>query len=171
MQATQSKRRRTQAGQNMIEFALVFLIFLSFFVAMFNFGWALFVKATLHQAVMAGVRYAITGPDGGAAGQDAAIKDVVKKYTIGLINDSNDSAIKIEYFRPNCNEPVFADCITPLNTARNIVAVRIEDYQLPVIAPQLMSLMSGTNFRFSVVAMDKVEPFPGGAPNRNPIVP
>jgi len=155
----------------MVEFALVFLIFISFFVAMFNFGWALFVKATLHQAAMAGVRYAVTGPDGGAAGQDAAIKNVVKQYTIGLINDSNEDRIKIEYFRPDCSAPVFSDCITPFNTARNIVAVRIEDYQLPVIAPQLMSLMTGTDFQFSVVAMDKVEPFPGGAPNRDPIVP
>jgi Flp pilus assembly protein TadG len=77
MRSIPASRRHRQAGQNMIEFALVFLIFISFFMAMFNFGWALFVKATLHQAAMAGVRYAITGPDGGAAGQDAAIKEVV----------------------------------------------------------------------------------------------
>ena len=171
MRSIPASRRHRQAGQNMIEFALVFLIFISFFMAMFNFGWALFVKATLHQAAMAGVRYAITGPDGGAAGQDAAIKEVVKQSTIGLINDSNDETITIEYFRPDCAEPVFADCVTTFNSARNIVAVRIDDYQLPVIAPQLMSLMAGTDFRFSVVAMDKVEPFPGGAHNRNPVAP
>jgi hypothetical protein len=117
------------------------------------------------------VRYAVTGPDGGAAGQDAAIKDVVKQYTIGLINDSNDDKIKIEYFLPDCSAPNFSDCLTTMNTARNIVAVRIEDYELPMIAPQLMSAMAGTDFRFSVVAMDKVEPFPGGAPNRNPVAP
>lgn len=161
--------RKTENGQSMVEFSLVFLLFLSFLVAMFNFGWALWVKATLHQAVQAGVRYAITGPDGGAAGQDAAIKEVVKRYTVGLINDSNLDKVKIEYFRPNCTAPVFADCATTENSARNIVAVRVEGYDLPVIAPQLTSLMTGSSLRFSVVAMDKVEPFPGGAPRREPV--
>ncbi len=78
-------KRRPERGQAIVEFSLCFLLFLSIMIAIFNFGWLLFTKATLNQAVQAGVRFAITGPDGGTAGQDAIIKDVVKEHSIGLM--------------------------------------------------------------------------------------
>jgi len=165
-----SKRGR-QSGQNLIGFSLCFILFLSLLLALFNFGWALFTKATLHQAVQAAVRFAITGPDGGDAGQDAVIKDVVKRYSIGLINDNNIDKVHIDYFRPNCiDNPATEsnECATIDNSARNIISVRITDYEVPFVAPMLTSVI-GNGVTFSVIAMDKVEPFPRGASRRTPL--
>ena len=163
-------QRRPERGQAIIEFSLCFLLFLSIMIAIFNFGWLLFTKATLNQAVQAGVRFAITGPDGGAAGQDAIIKDVVKEHSIGLINDSNLDQLHIEYFRPNCLDdpgtPV-NECATTANSARNIIAIRISDYEVPFVASILMGVLAN-GATFSVTAMDKVEPFPGATPGRDP---
>ena len=80
-------------------------------------------------------------PDGGAAGQDAIIKDVVKEHSdrshqrqqLGISCTS-------EYFRPNCLDdpgtPV-NECATTANSARNIIAIRISDYEVPFVASDI----------------------------------
>jgi len=168
----QACRRGGRSGQTVIEFALGFIIFLSLLMGAMTFGWILFVKSTLSQSVQAAVRLAITGPAGGAAGQDAVLKDEIKRFSIGLINDSNEDLVTIEYFAPNCiDDPltVVNECATTSNAARNIIAIRIDNYDVPIIGGPLLGLDAAGVISLSAIAMDKVEPYPGVAPNRNPL--
>ena len=169
---TRSGRGDSRSGQNAIEFALGFTIFFSLLMGAMTFGWILFVKSTLSQSVQAAVRLAITAPDGGALGQDAVLKEEIKRFSIGLINDSNEDLVTIEYFSPNCiDDPltVVNECSTASNAARNIIAIRIEGYEVPIIGGPLLGLDAAGVVSLSAVAMDKVEPYPGAAPNRNPL--
>ena len=86
-------RSRTQAGSAVLEGALVLLPMMAIFFAMIDVPFAIFKQNTLRESVREGVRFAITQQTG-AGGQDAAIKTVVKNYSMGFLNDADISAGK-----------------------------------------------------------------------------
>ncbi len=85
-------RRR---GQALVEFALVAPIFFLLLFAIIDFGRYVYYVEILNNAAREGTRYAIvhgdlsiapTGPPGDPSG--AAVKEVVRKYAVGVIGDS-----------------------------------------------------------------------------------
>ena len=70
----------------LIEVAVVFVPFLAIFMALFDFGMAIFLKNTMQFAVRQGVRYAITSQTMPGMGQDDSIKSVVTKFSFGFLN-------------------------------------------------------------------------------------
>jgi len=148
----------------MLEFALSSLIFLSLIVAMFEFPWLLFTKATFHHAVREGARAAITGVPGAGfeSDFDGFVKSVVKKNTIGLLNDSAiDAHVQIEYFDPSgsCGQPL---CPATDADAGNIIQVSIRCYE---VLP-LTGLAFSEPIMLNVFSSDRMEPFPGAPPPR-----
>jgi Flp pilus assembly protein TadG len=84
-------RSRTQAGSAVLEGALILLPMMAMFFAMIDVPFAIFKQNTLRESVREGVRFAITQQTG-AGGQDAAIKSVVKNYSMGFLNDADITA-------------------------------------------------------------------------------
>ena len=99
-----SRSRRRQKGNTALEAALVILPTMALCFSLLDFPLMLFIQDSVANAVREGVRFAITQQTG-AGGQDSAIKDVVKKYSMGFINDSAISAgtanITIQYYDPS----------------------------------------------------------------------
>ena len=165
--------RDRERGNAFLEFALVFLMLLMMIVGMFEFTWVLFVRATLHHAARAAVRYAITGGDG--SGLDDEIKQVIKANSFGLLSDSElDEYVGVEFYDPDCP----ADMPCPAGggasaAAANaepgsIVRVTISCYDLTPVTALIRKNAQGETFPFvlSVSASDKMEPFPGGPAER-----
>jgi Flp pilus assembly protein TadG len=145
-------------GNAIVEFALVFVLFMAIIFAAFDFSYAIFVKATLHHAVREGVRFAISGRTLPGQAHDASIKQVVKNNALGLLNAADkDELIKVNYY--------LADGFgaTSNNAAGNIVVVSVEAYQVMPVGPLLRA---ANPIMLTVSALDKMEPFPGSAPPR-----
>src|ERR1700730_14888072 len=85
------RRLKGQGGSAMLEGALVMLPLMAICFAMLDFPLAIFIQNTLRNAVREGVRYAITQQTG-AGGQDAQIKAVVERNSMGFLNDADLSA-------------------------------------------------------------------------------
>ncbi len=154
-----SRHRPRRNGNALVEFALVFVVFMAIIFAAFDFSFAIFVKATLHHAVREGVRFAISGRTLPGKAHDPSIKQVVKDNALSLLNDpALDSKIQIRYY--------LADGFgaTPNNAAGNIIVVSVEDYQVLPVGPLLRA---ANPISLTVSALDKMEPFPGSAPARN----
>jgi Flp pilus assembly protein TadG len=137
----------------MVEFALVAVMFLSLVCVSFNFFFWTFAKAALHNAVREGARYAIIGQTSGSSGQDAAIRQVVRNNSFGLL--SSTDTITLAYFATDGSS-------TTSNEAGNIVVISVLNYTPATIAP-----LFGFSYpiHISVSAVDKVEPF-SGAPQK-----
>lgn len=94
-------RARTQAGSAVLEGALILLPMMAIFFAMIDVPFAIFKQNTLREGVREGVRFAITQQTG-SGGQDAAIKSVVKNYSMGFLNDADitagNSTFSITYY-------------------------------------------------------------------------
>ena len=147
----------SQRGSALLEFALVLPFFLAFAFATFDLCFWVFTKATLHHAVHAGVRFAITGQTQPGLGHDASIKQVVKKNALGLLSTAADEQkIKIRYFA------VDGSGQTTANAPGNIVEVSVENYQLTPLITEMVALPASINV--TVSAVDKLEPFPIAPP-------
>ena len=130
-------------------------------LALFDFAFLLFARATLQHAVRSGVRFAILGEAPADLGHDDSIKNVVKLNALGLLSTPEDLAkVQIEYFLPNC---AGAGCSTGTNGASNIIVISVNDYMLSPVGPLLR--FSGP-VSVNVAAVDKMEPFPGQPPPR-----
>ena len=57
------RNRRITAGQSLVEFALIFPLFLLLIMGLFDIGRAIFYFSTLNTAVREGTRFAIVQPD------------------------------------------------------------------------------------------------------------
>lgn len=168
------------SGNAFVEFALVFLLLMILIVGMFEFSWMLFVRATLHHAVREGVRHAITGNSLASIqspqGLDASIKEVIKRSSFGLLDDAALAAhLSIEFFDPTCAGQICAaggaasPAVAPAESG-SIVRVSIQCYDITPITSLIRDpdQVSGQPlpFTLSITASDKMEPFPGGAPDR-----
>jgi len=160
----------------MIEFALVFITFLTMMVAMFEFVWVLFLRSTLHNAVREGVRYAITA-NPGQNGLDPAIKAAIGTASGGLITQAElDAHVRVEFFDPICANGATCpaggggSATTAPAVAGSVVRVSIECYDVSPITNLIRPLnpngAGAFPFSLTVSASDKVEPFPGAPPSR-----
>ena len=140
-------------GAAMVEFSLVFLLFLSWILGTFTFCFWLFTQAILQNAVREGVRYAVTGRTQTGLGQDDSIKGVVKANALGFLNDpANDEKIIIEYYAADGSA-------TAANDPGNLVMVAVEGYPIDsVVQNPLFAL--GNPITLTVRVVDKMEPFP-----------
>ena len=147
-------------GVGLVEFCLVFLLFLSFVFGFFSISFWLFAKASLHHAAREGVRFAITARTLPGLAHDASIKQIVQNNAFGLLSGPGQAdAIVIEYFAAD------GTGATSSNGAGNIVQVSIRNYQAPLlVAPILLALPGAVTLNVSSV--DKMEPFPGEPPAR-----
>lgn len=147
------RNRRHERGNAMIEFALVFILFLSIFIGFGQICLALFTKATLHHAVREGVREAITGAVIEGKGHDSTIREAVKEASLGFLKGTDgDQYIKIQYYDEE------GGGATDRNTGGNLVVVTVENYQLDSMFHSPWFSMA--NPTFTVSAVDKLEPFP-----------
>lgn len=149
-------------GNAFLEFALVFLVLLTMIVGMFEFAWALFLRATFHHAVREGARFAITG-NAGSSGLDDSIKQVIERNTFGLLSGSKlDEHVSVEFFDPTC--PNGATCPLAAAEPGAIVRVGINCYSLVPITNLVRKDEQGDPLpiTLTVTASDKMEPFPGG---------
>ena len=83
------RRRRInpeQRGQAILEFAVIFPLFLILVMGVVDFGWALKSYITVTNAAREGARYAVICPS-----TDAAVKTRVADYSDGLLTADNVS--------------------------------------------------------------------------------
>jgi hypothetical protein len=139
----------------MVELAFVMIPLLALILSILDFGFALMLRNTFQHAVREGVRYAVTGQAVPAIGQDASIKSVVKKQSLGFLNRSDDK-IHIRYFTPGTLTE------TVRNTGGNIVEVSIEGYNWGWMAPLLHEALPV--LEITARSSDIVEASPGGIP-------
>ena len=145
-----SSNRRSNA---MVEFSLVFLLFLSWMFGTFTLCFWVFTKAILHSAVREGVRYAVTGRTQTGMGQDDSIKQVIKTAALGFLNDpANDDKIVIQYYAADGSA-------TDANDPGNLVMVSVEGYPVGSVVPNPLFAL-GNPITVTVRAVDKMEPFP-----------
>lgn len=76
-------RRR---GQSMVEFSLVFIIFMMLIVGLFELGRAVWIYETVAHAARQGTRYAMVHGNAGSPDNDALIASV-KSQAVGLSDD------------------------------------------------------------------------------------
>jgi Flp pilus assembly protein TadG len=153
----QTQRRSGRRGNAMVELALVLLPLLAIIFGIIDFSLAVFLRSTFRHAAREGARYAVTGRTAGGVGQDAAIRAVVQRNAMGLLNGSSGaSKIFVRYYTTGTLVE------TQSNAGGNIVEVSIEGYTWNWIAPVLRRAQPG----LTVLARssDRVENSPGGIP-------
>jgi Flp pilus assembly protein TadG len=69
----------------LVEVALIFLPLCALLFGIFDFSVAIFMRATMQNAVREGVRYAVTFDTLPSMCQDASIKQIVKNSMIDLL--------------------------------------------------------------------------------------
>lgn len=149
-----------QKGISLVEFCLVFLLFLSVVFGFFSISFWLFAKASLHHAAREGVRFAITAKTLPGLAHDASIRKVVQDNSFGLLKGpGQEDSIIIEYFAAD------GTGATPTNGAGNIVKISIRNYQAPLLVSPILLALPGS-VTLNVSSVDKMEPFPGEPPAR-----
>ncbi len=80
MKSVQSKQARRRSGANLVEMAVVFLVFWTMLCAIFQYGWVIFIRQMAQDAVREGGRLAA------AASSDSAnslyVSDTTVKQTV-----------------------------------------------------------------------------------------
>jgi Flp pilus assembly protein TadG len=150
-------RRR---GAGLVEFCLVFLLFISFVFGFFSISFWLFAKAALHHAAREGVRFAITAKTLPGLAHDDSIKQVVRNNAFGLLSGTGQTdAVIIEYFSAD------GSGATAVNGAGNIVRVSIRNYVAPRLVSAIIFFLPDS-IMLNVSSVDKMEPYPGAPPAR-----
>ncbi|MBL8174572.1 MAG: pilus assembly protein [Bryobacterales bacterium] len=128
-----SPRRRRQRGHTMLEGSLIMIPFFAFFLAIIDFGLAIFVRNLFQHAVREAVRAGVTYQLQAGMGHDSSIKQVVLNNSMGFLA-AHPERIHIRYFDPNNNL---------LETASNrpgmILEVSVEGHTFGVLAPLMRS--------------------------------
>jgi Flp pilus assembly protein TadG len=100
--AASQTRKDSQRGNALLEATGVTLMMFGLLFLVVDLSLALFTKATLQEAVHAGVRYAVT--DQVASGQtymNDSIVQVVQQNALGMLNGANGACkISINYYNP-----------------------------------------------------------------------
>ena len=154
-------RKRSQRGNQLVEVALIFLPLCALLFGIFDFSVAIFMRATMQNAVREGVRYAVTFDTLPSMCQDASIKQIVKNSAAGFLSAAaHDSKIKVRYYAP-------ANLSTELtgansNAPGNVVEIGVEGFSWSWIAPLWRT---ASPFVINVYAADRMEGLPGGVVN------
>ena len=119
---------------------------------------ALFLRATVQNAVREGVRYAVTYQTSGGLCQDDSIKTIVKNSAVGFLSDTaHDTKIKVRYYNPsNLGLEVTG---ANSNSPGNVVEIAVEGYTWSWIAPLWRT---ASPFNINVYAADRMEGLAGG---------
>lgn len=153
-----TERRRRQGGNQLVEVSLIFLPLFAILVGMIDFSLALFLRATMQNAVREGVRYAVTYRTEPGMCQDASIKSIVKSSAVGFLSSTADQAkIRVRFYSPS-------DLTTEItgvgsNSPGNVVEVGVEGYQWSWMAPLWRT---ASPFNINVYAADRMEGLAGG---------
>ena len=144
----------------MIELAFVLIPLLALVLGIFDFGFAMFLKATMQHAVREGVRYAVTSQTAAGMGQDDSIKAVVQTQAMGFLSGPDGaSKIHIRYYTPGTLTE------TQSNLGGNIVEVSVEGFTWSWLLPLLRQGIPP--LQILARSSDRMEPSPGGvAPPR-----
>lgn len=147
--------KRRQRGNAMVEAVLVLLPFFAIVLGIIDFGRAFYARTAIQYAVQAGARYAVTFQTMDGMCQDASIKEIVRRNSVGFLN-ATDVATKvfIRYYSPDTL------ALTASNMPGNIVEVSVEGYQFNWIAPLWRSAVPMTILARS---SDRMEGLPGGS--------
>jgi hypothetical protein len=157
------KRKTGQRGSQAVEMAYVMLPLCAIIFLILDLSWAIFVKATLQQAVREGVRYGVTGRTETGAGQIISIKHVVQRNAIGLLKDGAGMTTMLDRIHVRFYDPDTMNQLSGANSnsGGNLVEVSVEDYNLGPFGP---ILRSAAPLVFLVRSSDRLEGSPGGSP-------
>lgn len=137
----------------MVEFALIFLLFLSIIIGFFNISFTLWVKAMLDFSVRQGVRYAITGSTMSGMGHTASIRERVRQSSGGLIEQATlDQTVTVTFYTPQ-------GVVVNDNAGGNLIEISITDYELPRLSSALLFTFPDP-MTVSVSAAGRLEPYP-----------
>jgi len=157
-------RRRSEAGNSVLEITFVLLPLLALTFAIFDFAMPIFMKSMFESAVREGCRFGITYQMtwGGTtySTQTSAIQAVVKSYSLGLLSTSN---ISVQYYSPN--SPYSQLTGTGSNSPGNILQVSVTGYSWTPIAP---IWRSGSALSITAVSADRLEGLPAGTSPPSP---
>ena len=96
---TPSLRRRGRSGQSLVEFALVFPIVILLFMAIFDFGRAIFAYNTVSNAARDGARVAIVDQRSTAGVSNAAQAAADQATGLGL-DPADPNQVRVQYLHP-----------------------------------------------------------------------
>jgi len=159
------RRRRTRdprRGNAMVEFSLVFLLFLGFVLSFVQLGYTVWAKTTLHYAARLGARYAITGQTLAGMAHDASIREVIRRNSVGLLPAATiDTAVEINYYDG-------LGAASTENASGNVVEIVVtKDVDLLTVSlPFLFSQAAPSSdpFTLTVVSADRMEPITNPPP-------
>jgi len=153
-----SRRRLRQAGNNIVESALVLVPTLAIIVGIVDVAFGVFAHTTLQHAVREGTRYAVTYQVKSGMGHDESIKSVVQANAMGfLASASAMEKVHVRYFDP----ATFVELTgTGSNAPGNIVEISVEGLTRNWIASALLGKLSPMNFY--IRSSDRMEGLPAG---------
>jgi Flp pilus assembly protein TadG len=146
----------------MVETAFSLLIFLGFTFLIVDVAMGVLAKATLQNAVRAGVRYAVTSQTSGSLGQVDSIKQVVQSQAMGFLSTSDlSSYVSVTFYSVNSDPPALVTGVGS-NLAGNMVVVSVNSWPFKPLAPVLHS---GVSIPITVSSGDLIESSgSGGSP-------
>jgi Flp pilus assembly protein TadG len=126
-------RRRRSGGQALVEGVFTIIPTVALILAFVDLGLAIYNWNTLQNAVREGARYAITFQRNGTLGQTESIKQVVERYSLGLVHRTDSPQhIFVCYANPSAPNA----CIPAGgNVPGNIVEVSVRDVTYNRLAP------------------------------------
>jgi len=144
----------------MVETAFSLLVFLGFIFLIIDLSMGILAKATLQNAVRAGVRYAVTSQTSGSLGQVDSIKQAVQSQAMGLLSTSDlSSYVTVDFYTVSSNPPTKVTG-TGANAAGNLVIVGVSAWPFKPLAPVLHS---GASIPLTVSSGDLIESTGTGA--------
>lgn len=153
-------RKKRERGSTLVEFALTILPLLGLLMLTLDVAWVIFAWASIHEAVRAGVRFAITSQVlPGYPGQDASIQAVVQQSSFGFITAQNvSSTVAIHYY----SQTTLAEITGPgSNAGGNVVKIVVQGIPVIPIAP---IWRSSSPLTLSASSSDVMEASPNGMP-------
>ena len=164
MKKATSRRQHTQRGNTLIEATAVALLLFGLMFLLIDLALALFTKATLQEAVKAGVRFAVT--DQLASGQsymNDSIVQVVQQNAMGMLNGAGGACkISISYTNPVTGT-------ASSGTGGDVISVSVVGYNYQPVGV----LKSGSPIAITAASSDVLEscPLNGCPPIANPTPP
>jgi Flp pilus assembly protein TadG len=141
--ATRPWRRRDGRGQSLVEFAIVYPVFILLLAGMIDFGLGLYSNLTIINAAREGARLGTV-----QAGDTAAIEDRVRAMATGL--DNSRLTVTTTCLRPSGT--LFITCPAPGWESGDTVYVKV-DYDYSMIWP----LTFGTRLGLSSTVQMRIE--------------
>jgi hypothetical protein len=147
------RHRRRERGSSLVEFSIVFLLFVGLTFAILDFGHLFFVRLTLHNAVREASRFTLTGgtlPDPNNPGQFLSRVDSI--------------VLRMQQVAPSLTvDPGDVTIIGPGGPGdpggpEDPVTIRI-DYDIPLLTPFVRELFPDGVDHYSVSILSQNEPF------------